>query len=856
MVVVVVGGVAAAPLVLLISLCDCLSPRPLYTNHWAVRIPSGGGGEADRLAAKYGFVNLGQIGSLKDHYHFHHSKTFKRSTVYSRGIHAFIHLDSKVEWVEQQVIKRRVKRHAKKNFSLHFTDPEWSSMWYIHCEEKNKCRSEMNVLGAWQKGYTGRNVVVTILDDGIERMHPDLMQNYDPLASYDVNGNDDDPTPRYDVSNENKHGTRCAGEVAAIANNSHCAVGIAYNANIGGIRMLDGYVTDITEAQSLSIRPNHIDIYSASWGPDDDGKTVDGPGALTRQALERGIRTGRNGLGSIFIWASGNGGRRGDHCSCDGYTNSIYTISISSATEKGNKPWYLEECASTLATTYSSGEYYDRKIVTTDLRQGCTDGHTGTSVSAPMMAGCIALVLEANPLLTWRDVQHILVKTARPVHLKAPDWKVNAAGHKVSHLYGFGLVDAEAMVIEAENWRTVPTHHVCRKTSNRQVRFIRPNQLLRVVISTDGCSNHSDQWVKHLEHVVVQITLSHPKRGNLQISLISPSGTKSQLLSSRYFDNSMDGFLNWEFMTVHCWGERVEGEWTLEIYDTAIHLRPSESIGKLKKFKLLFHGTAEHPYYPNAENEHQNVPQVGEEERGYAGPCHAECDQLACDGPEADNCLNCVNLSLGTTGSNRNCVQICPIGFYADSRAGRCLSCDRTCETCVGKNQSDCHLCKRGYFYYEELDICQLSCPSGFFTDEIERRCQNCPENCAECTESAENCTVCREGFSLLGSLCAPECDIGTYLNMEEMQCDSCADCLFCLGPGPLGCINCQSDSVLQDQECVSTCNEGFYPQNVHGLHFRVCKRCNEITETRGHNFRLAKGKKGHKEIFLHPKGN
>lgn len=72
---------------------------------------------------------------------------------------------------------------------------------------------------------------------------------------------------------------------------------------------------------------------------------------------------GRKGLGSIFVWASGNGGRQSDHCSCDGYTNSIYTISVSSTTENGNKPWYLEVCTSTLATTYSSGEFYDRKIV-------------------------------------------------------------------------------------------------------------------------------------------------------------------------------------------------------------------------------------------------------------------------------------------------------------------------------------------------------------------------------------------------------------------------------------------------------------------------------------------------------------
>ncbi|XP_038329082.1 proprotein convertase subtilisin/kexin type 6 isoform X3 [Canis lupus familiaris] len=446
-------------------------PRPVYTNHWAVQV-RGGPAEADRVAAAHGYLNLGQIGNLEDYYHFYHSKTFKRSTWSSRGPHTFLRMDPQVQWLQQQEVKRRVKRQVRSDpQALYFNDPIWSNMWYMHCGDKNsRCRSEMNVQAAWKKGYTGKNVVVTILDDGIERNHPDLAPNYDSYASYDVNGNDYDPSPRYDASNENKHGTRCAGEVAASANNSYCIVGIAYNAKIGGIRMLDGDVTDVVEAKSLGIRPNYIDIYSASWGPDDDGKTVDGPGRLAKQAFEYGIKKGRQGLGSIFVWASGNGGREGDHCSCDGYTNSIYTISVSSTTENGYKPWYLEECASTLATTYSSGAFYERKIVTTDLRQRCTDGHTGTSVSAPMVAGIIALALEANNQLTWRDVQHLLVKTSRPAHLKANDWKVNGAGHKVSHLYGFGLVDAEALVMEAKKWTAVPTQHMCVATTDKRPR--------------------------------------------------------------------------------------------------------------------------------------------------------------------------------------------------------------------------------------------------------------------------------------------------------------------------------------------------------------------------------------------------
>jgi len=123
---------------------------------------------------------------------------------------------------------------------------------------------------------------------------------------------------------------------------------------------------------------------------------VDGPGELAAKAFENGITKGRKGKGSIFVWASGNGGRERDNCNCDGYTNSIWTLSISSATEKGSVPWYSEACSSTLATTYSSGSFGERQIVTTDLHHGCTASHTGTSASAPLAAGICALALEAK----------------------------------------------------------------------------------------------------------------------------------------------------------------------------------------------------------------------------------------------------------------------------------------------------------------------------------------------------------------------------------------------------------------------------------------------------------------------------
>lgn len=67
---------------------------------------------------------------------------------------------------------------------------------------------DINVGPVWRKNITGRGVVVTILDDGIEYTHPDLRNNYEAKASWDFNSHDSDPMPRYSRDNLNKHGTR------------------------------------------------------------------------------------------------------------------------------------------------------------------------------------------------------------------------------------------------------------------------------------------------------------------------------------------------------------------------------------------------------------------------------------------------------------------------------------------------------------------------------------------------------------------------------------------------------------------------------------------------------------------------
>ncbi|XP_068131366.1 furin [Hyperolius riggenbachi] len=651
-----------------------LTGLQVYTNKWAVQIP-GGPAAADRIAKKHGFINHGQI--FDDYYHFHHRAVAKRSLTHHRVRHRLLSREPHVHWAEQQVARKRQKRFI----FTEPTDPKFASQWYLYAA--NRC--DLHVKEAWEQGYTGRGIVVSILDDGIEKNHPDLQGNYDPNASYDVNDQDPDPQPRYTQMNDNRHGTRCAGEVAAVANNGICGVGIAFNAKIGGVRMLDGEVTDAVEARSLGLNFNHIQIYSASWGPEDDGKTVDGPARLAEEAFFRGVNQGRNGLGSIYVWASGNGGKEQDSCNCDGYTNSIYTLSISSTTQFGNVPWYSEACSSTLATTYSSGSQNEKQIVTTDLRQKCTDTHTGTSASAPLAAGIIALALEANNNLTWRDMQHLVVRTSNPAHLNTNDWITNGVGRKVSHSYGYGLLDAGAMVALAKNWTTVGPQRKCVIDILTEPKDI--GKRLEVRRKVEPCTGMAND-ISTLEHVQARLTLSYNRRGDLAIYLTSPMGTRSCLLAPRPQDYSADGFNDWSFMTTHSWDENPAGEWVLVIENTS----GNNNYGTLTQFDLVLYGTASDS--PNLSNQ---VDGVG-------------CRTVA-------SSQSCVVCEEGFFLHQKTCVKSCPPGFTSTVQsihytlensiepllANVCVACHPSCYTCKGSTANDCLTCP-AHSHYNALD--------------------------------------------------------------------------------------------------------------------------------------------------------
>lgn len=619
---------------------------------------------AHKIAKRNGYVSLGSVAKSRNEYHFHHpeiKERKKRSVTHIRQLKR----DPAVRHAIQQSGFTREKRGFKPYVPLNRlkrsplakrestfnqtskssqddpTDPYFKYQWPLLNVGQfgGKPKLDLNVKEAWAQGYTGKNVTTAIMDDGVDYMHQDLRDNYNAKASYDFSSNDQFPYPRYTDDWFNSHGTRCAGEVVSKRDNGICGVGIAYDSQVAGIRMLDQpYMTDIIEANSMSHEPNLIDIYSASWGPTDNGKTVDGPRNATMHAIVRGVNEGRNGKGNIYVWASGDGGQD-DDCNCDGYAASMWTVSINSAINTGENAHYDESCSSTLASTFSNGAKDPHTgVATTDLYDRCTQTHSGTSAAAPEAAGVYALALEANPDLTWRDIQHLTVLTSKRNCLydgkNRFKWNINGVGLEYNHLFGFGVLDAGAMVSMAKNWITVPSRFHCDAGSLNDTHPIPTDKPLILEIDTDACKGTSSE-VNYIEHVQAIITLKASRRGDLILHLVSPMGTRSMILNRRPLDDDgKNGFVRWPFMTTQTWGENPRGKWTLEVkfYN---HTDPNDNItlrdtqassentpdrfsetssagkhelqsGLVKEWRLMIHGTREAPYKSLVANDNKS----------------------------------------------------------------------------------------------------------------------------------------------------------------------------------------------------------------------------------------------------------
>jgi kexin len=463
-----------------------------------------------------------------------------------------------VEWSEQQVATR--KRLFTR--ATNAPDPLYASQWHLHTHP-------VSLNADYAAPYTGRGITIGVVDDGVEHTHPDLVANYDAAHSWDFNDGDGNPAP----APRDGHGTSAAGLAVATALNGHCGRGVAPKARLVGIRLLGSdYVDDLTEAQALAHNGiGVVDVYSCSWGPADTGTSMEAPGSLVEQTLAQyaGNLRGRLGKGSVYVWAAGNGRANGDSCAYDGYASSPYVIPVGALDYNGDQAWFSEGCAALMGVTPSSGAGHG--ITTTDLTGPagydggeCTSSFGGTSASAPMAAGVIALLLEARPELTWRDVKHVIAKGATPVHPEDPDWHINAAGYRHSHKYGFGLLSVPGLITAARAHTLVPPHYL--SYTGTGVHFQPPASALPLRATYTVVAS----GITFIEHVTLTVGVTHEKRGRVEITLESPSGAVSVMAPARPHDTHENyPAYGWKLVSVRHWGEtRADGVWIVRANDT------------------------------------------------------------------------------------------------------------------------------------------------------------------------------------------------------------------------------------------------------------------------------------------------
>ncbi|MBD2568872.1 S8 family serine peptidase [Anabaena lutea] len=550
------------------------------TRQWAIGIS--GTQSPENLATLLGATNKGLTGFIPGTYVFEFSNT-KSSQEIAQILKSKI--GTTLDFFFPLVARQQQARFIP-------NDPLFSQQWHLNNTGQGggTLGVDANIIPAWDVLDTlntpirGTGVTIAVVDDGLQISHPDISPGYQASLSYDFNSNDSDPTP----SSTDGHGTSVGGVAAARGNNSIGVSGAAPGANLSGIRLTAAATTDQQEANALTYQSQGNYIYNNSWGPSDTGTSLASPGPLTLAALQTGVTTGRGGKGSIYTWAGGNGRANNDNSNYDGYANSRYVIAVAANRNDANGAFssYSEPGANLLVTAPSNGGTLG--IVTTDLTgadgyngladQNYTNNFGGTSSATPLVSGVVALMLQANPNLTWRDVQHILVRSAEKNDPTNSDWSVNSAGHDVNHNYGFGQIDALAAVNLAKTWVNVGPE-ISTTSGTQTVGAAIPDNNVTGISRTVNITQNLK-----VEAVEIVFDATHTYRGDLVISLTSPSGTVSRLAEDR--NDSNDNYSSWKFTTKRDWDESSLGNWTLNVSDRFI-----QDVGTWNSWRLNIFGT-------------------------------------------------------------------------------------------------------------------------------------------------------------------------------------------------------------------------------------------------------------------------
>lgn len=449
-------------------------------------------------------------------------------------------------------------------------DPLTVDQWYITGMIGAQETVHLNIRNT---SYSGDGVLVSVVDNGVDMGHEDLVKQI-------AQGGYSYLPQEYDFS-EADHGTAVAGIIAAQAGNGLGIRGVAPGAKIVPFNALRApAISNLADA--LVREKERVWVSSNSWGDFNSWGEPMGLRSILKAALEDGTRYGRNGKGIVYIFSAGNGNAEKnslptDNVNYSGLVNNRYTVPVCAVDEHGVKASYSEVgatlvvCAPSkgaalgISTTDAKGDYgYNPKVFPNGDYQNSayTRNFSGTSASAPMVAGVAALVLEANPNLGWRDVRAVLAKSASKNDASHVDWVRNGAGLFVNHSYGFGVVDAVAAIELAKQWQNYPVEKVLEVS--KEVNQHIPDNDSSGIQST--ITTGEDMTIEFVE-VYVDAS-AHERLGDLEITLRSPAGSISRL--AEYHHEAFAGYFrykNWRFGSMRHLEESGKGDWILEVKD-------------------------------------------------------------------------------------------------------------------------------------------------------------------------------------------------------------------------------------------------------------------------------------------------
>ncbi|MCL4192379.1 MAG: S8 family serine peptidase, partial [Thermoguttaceae bacterium] len=585
----------------------------VQTDQWVVALAPGD--SSDYRAAAAGAQSLGRAGALPDNFYIWQFSS------YVNGIEAAQRLAaSENVAMFYPLVPISVESAATPNDDL-FRD-----QWNLRSIVQTGPAPSMNVTTAWDlttldgTPIRGNGVVIGIVDDGLESTHGDLSANVLNALGRDFNDNDFDPSP----GAGNNHGTAVAGVAAARQNNSTGISGVASGASLAGIRLTAAAPTDTLIAQALAHANGQIAIYNNSWVTVQDFQTLPSTLAALNNIGSGTAAAGRGGLGSIVVNAAGNSAYTGQRTDYQLLTSDRHVITVGAVGADGKPATYYDQASSTvrrysepgasLFVSAYSGSYVGMEwkgLVTTDrsLDNGYNTSGTdtdifgqtledmnatpgfntnftstfgGTSAAAATVSGIIAMMLEANPNLTYRDVQHILVQSARQNDFASEEWVTTGGGHAVHHDYGFGVVDARKAVELASTWKTVRAE-LSQTTGLITLNRALPDNDLTGIVDTVTLQNQINkiEWAE----LTIDFGSGHADAGDLEIILTSPLGTEAVFSQPRA--DAAGPLGRWTFSTPRFWDEASGGDWTLTIRD-----RQTGQTGTLASWELRVRGVA------------------------------------------------------------------------------------------------------------------------------------------------------------------------------------------------------------------------------------------------------------------------